>query len=292
MLAGVAAPISLLESCATQGNYHLALSHLILDNEEYREFYQQQSWQGVLVGVDNGVVEQGKSLPVSMVAIAAGMVDAKEFILPDVLGDGQASYEATVKGLDAYQHLMIVSPNFKLIAVPHGSNVADWMMCYLRLLQVPEVNIIGVSMFDSDLFQGGRVGLLDSLEDMGFIDPNRQYHMLGCWRDLREAYGLSTRCQCHEYSQGWYVQPRTYVRSMDTGLPVRWGIQGTYSPRLTEPVPPPVAGHRHADFLTPVQMNPVIQWNIDQYKDFCVGRIGHTLREDEQDVIQLTTEEE
>jgi len=281
MLCGIASPVALLESCAAQGNYHLALSHLILESPEYCEFYRQQSELGVLVSVDNGLVEQGKSLPVEEVVRATGMVWCNEFVLPDVLGDGHESYQATIKGLDEYQHLMLVSSDHQFIGVPHGSNVADWMECYLKLLQVREIRTIGISMFDTELFHGGRVGLLDYLDDMHLIDPNRAYHVLGCWRDLREAYGLSTRCQCHEYSQGWYVQPRTYVRSMDTGLPVRWGIQGTYSPPLVSPVPPPTAGHRHADFLTPVKMNPVIQWNIDLYKAFCVGEIGPTSIADE-----------
>lgn len=178
MLCGIASPISLLNQCAAQGNYHLALSHLIISSPEYCEFYRRQSELGVLVSVDNGLVEQGKSIAIEDVVKATMMVESNEFVLPDVLGDGKESYQATIQGLDEYQHLMLVSSDHQFIGVPHGSSVADWMECYLKLLQVREIRTIGISMFDSELFLGGRVGLLDYLEDMHLIDPGRAYHML------------------------------------------------------------------------------------------------------------------
>lgn len=270
MLAGIAAPVSLLKECAGQGTYHLALSHMILTSDEYRAFYRAEVEEGVMVGVDNGIVECGQSLPLQRVIDAAGMIDATEFVLPDVLGDGEASWSATIIGLQLYEE-MGRPGDFGLMAVPHGRDMRDWMACYLRILDLEAVRVIGISMFDHDLHPGGRVGLLDALEDLKLIDVTRSYHMLGCWRDLREAYGLATRCRSHEYSQGWYVETRDYVRSMDTGLPVRWGLQDLRCPALRCPQKPPVAEHRKDDFHAPATMNGAIQHNIDLYKRCCEG---------------------
>ena len=85
-----------------------------------------------------------------------------------------------------------------------------------------------------------------------------QYHMLGCWRDMREV---------REFSRF------PWIRSMDTGIPVRLGLQGYRHPRLHELVDPKPEKftHRHADFTTVVQMTQTIQYNIDLYKCWAQG---------------------
>lgn len=269
MLGGIAAPISLLGTYAAQGNYHLALAPLILKSKVYRDFYLAESERGVLIGVDNGVVEQGESLSLESVIEAARAVNARELVLSDMLGDGVASYEATREGLVHYNELGRPG-GFELMAVPHGSSTREWFECYLAILRLP-VDVVGISMFDSDLFEGGRVELLGMLEDLELINFSMAYHMLGCWADLREAYGLATRCRSHAYSYSWYVEPRSYVRSMDTGLPVRWGLQGLRSPTLQDPTAPPKAAHRRTDFFAPVEPSADIQWNVDLYKALCAG---------------------
>lgn len=273
MLCGIASPVSLLRECAARGTYHLALSHLILESEEYRDFYREESERGIIVGVDNGLVEQGESLPLSSVLEAAKAVEAKEIVLPDVLGDADASLGATLDGLVEYQSRDEALP-YRLMAVPHGDTAADWLTSYVELLQIQEISVIGISMFDSDLFPGGRVGLLDSLEDWGLIDPTKRYHMLGCWKDIREAYGLAFRSISHAHSYGWYPAPRKYVRSMDTGLPVRWGLQGLVCPKLTSPKRPPEATHRHDDFNAPVEMNDSVRMNVRLYQSCCAGLVS------------------
>ena len=259
MLAGIAAPISLLDQAATQGHYHLALTHLIESNERYCEFYKCMTARGDKVEVDNSVVEAGESLSIEHILQAAQRIGATGLVLPDRIGDGYGTVALVQEALD---WLEMYSPysieRLELMAVPHGQTPYEWFESYFQLAAMPQVNTIGISMFDSDLFPGGRANLCALLHDMGLINGKCQYHMLGCWRDMREVY---------EFSRF------PWVRSMDTGIPVRLGLQGYKHPRLHQLVDPSAElfRHRHADFTTSVDMNLAIQYNIDLYLCWAQG---------------------
>ena len=271
MLDGIAAPISLLDLCAAQGHYHLALSHLILSSEKYRAFYLKMSQRGDLVGVDNSIVELGHAASVPKVVQAAELVGAHEFVLPDELHDGARTYELVQQGLDKLDGMGWMG-KIKTIAVPHGKTATEWFRTYLALIDTDGVDVIGISMFDHELFQGGRPSLVKALNDLRLVSPTHQYHMLGCWEDIREPYLLS------KYP---------WVRSMDTGMPVRLGIKGLLNPGVSYDdggfggddwnQPMPTYEHRKEDFFAPHKMTVAIQWNIDLYLRGC-GQLMDTKR--------------
>jgi len=124
-------------------------------------------------------------------------------------------------------------------------------------------------MFDHELWRGGRAELLDCLEDMDLVATSMEYHILGCHSDVREVYTLSTKITGHAYSCGLYPEPRTWVRSVDSGLPVRLGLAGIRAPWFDEEVPAPPAEHRHFDFLANYEPTKTVQVNIDLYKAAC-----------------------
>ena len=268
MLAGIACPISLLEECAAQGHYHMALSHLILKSEVYRSFYLRMSQRGDFVSVDNGVVEKGKALPLVSVLEAAHMVRAQEVVLPDVLYDGPKTLYVVS---EAWEYLTMHGciQDFRWLAVPHGRTFREWLECYLQLLMIDAVDTIGVSMFDHDLLPGGRPQILSVLEELQLVDSTKDYHMLGCWKDLRETWFLAHRYRVPTTPYGESPGKRTWIRSMDTGVPVRVGLMnGQYYP-LDEPQMPLPVTHRGDDFFAAVVMNDAIQHNIDLYKTWC-----------------------
>ena len=252
MQAGIAAPVSLLWSCASQGHYHMALSNLILKSEAYRAFYKAMSDRGDFVSVDNGVVEEGKPLEFSEVLRAAHMVHAKEVVLPDLIGDGCDSLEETLRGLEWLRAEGCIN-DFVWLGVPHGTTATEWFYTYCRLLACLEISTIGLSMFDAPAFPKGRPQLVDTLEKLGMVDSERDYHILGCVSDIREAANLN----------------RPWVRSMDTGVPVRLGIKGVWHPRLCAAALAPIVSHRDFDFFGDYLMKEAIQHNIDVYKEAC-----------------------
>ena len=268
MLAGIACPISLLEECAAQGHYHMALSHLILESEEYRVFYLRMSERGDFVSVDNGVVEEGEALPLQKVLEAAHMVRAKEVVLPDILYDSPGTYRATADALDYLREHGCLG-DFKWMAVPHGKTFKEWLDCYLSLLRKERITTIGISMFDHDLLPGGRPQILAVLEDLMLIDPMKEYHMLGCWKDLREVWFLAHTTVEGPRGYGCCQVSRPWIRSIDTGIPVRLGLVGYRHPYLVDPGALPTFEHRKEAFFAEHKMNDDIQYNIDLYKRWC-----------------------
>ena len=268
MLAGIACPISLLEACAAQGHYHMALSHLILESEEYRDFYRRMSKRGDFVSVDNGVVEEGEALPLQKVLEAAHMVRAQEVVLPDILYDSPGTYRVTADALDYLREHGCLG-DFKWMAVPHGKTFREWLDCYLSLLRKEGITTIGISMFDHDLLPDGRPQLLDALETLDLVDPSKDYHCLGCWNDLREMWFLAHLCAESPTFYGPRPIRRTWIRSADTGIPVRLGLVGYQHPTLDDSAPPIPFTHRREDFFAKHEMNDSIQYNIDLYKTWC-----------------------
>jgi len=229
------------------------------------------SRRGDHVGVDNGVVETGSSLPFVEVLEAARAVEATEVVLPDVLGNGIVSYEATERAYDYLLQYPDVANEFAWMAVPHGRTAKEWLQNYLKLCELPLVTCIGISMFDHELWRGGRAELLDCLEDMDLVSSSMEYHILGCYSDVREVYALATKMTGHAYSCGLYPELRPWIRSMDTGLPVRLGLRGYKCPWFDDEIPAPLAEHQVFGFLADYEPNEAVQANIDLYKAACEG---------------------
>jgi len=247
----------------------MALSHLILESEEYRDFYLRMSERGDFVSVDNGIVEQGEALPIKDVLEAAHAIRAKEVVLPDVLYDSHGTLIKTVLALDYLRSHHCID-DLQWMGVPHGRTFKEWLACYLTMLDLPDIKTIGISMFDHDLLPRGRPQILDVLEQLNLIDATKEYHMLGCWRDLREVWHLAHRCTAKASHYGPRPVLRLWVRSMDTGVPVRLGLRRLRGRRLTGSYKRLVRiTHRQDDFFAEHKMNDDIQHNIDLYKAWC-----------------------
>lgn len=251
MRAGIAAPISLLEECAARGHYHVALAHLVLKSETYRDFYLRMSKRGDYVIVDNGVVETGEAMSVDEVVEAAEAVDAAEIILPDVIGEGARTAMEVSKAL---RHLN-GSNRFGLMAVCQGKTVVDFLATYIFFSGLNQLRCLGLTMFlDMTLgHAGGRVALMKGLLDQWNIRSKiHDHHLLGCWSDLREFRLLRL----------------SWIRSMDTGVPVRLGLKGIKHPDLGAQAAPSF-GHRDFDFEADFEMNPAVDYNISLCMRLC-----------------------
>jgi hypothetical protein len=199
-------------------SFHLVLAHELIDNYSLRQVYRQAADRGDFIIVDNGVAE-GKDVPFIDVARIAFEINAAEIVMPDVIGNWEASVEATLNP----ENLALVPPSMRVFA-PHGETRQEVELCLQALL-------IGRNKYCSTIaltkglerVPGGRAWVLWKLDSLGMLD-NHQIHLLGAHLDpARDLKRLK-----HIYS---------YIRSIDTVAPFSYAQQGIRmddAHRLTE----------------------------------------------------------
>ena len=82
------APTSLIPKYGNQGNFHLALAHLLGPIDEAPNEYEQAIINsGLPIVLDNGLFENGASIPVRELMEKAVHLNAEYVFAPDVLVD-------------------------------------------------------------------------------------------------------------------------------------------------------------------------------------------------------------
>lgn len=200
--------------------HHLLLAHLLLV-PGYVEFYRERAERGDYIILDNGAKEMGTGLSMKSVLAGAKLVGAKEVVLTDVRFKSRETTEAAETELD-----WMMSPNGrrayeeaghpKLMIVPQGKTVSQWLDCLKFLTQIvndcmavvpdmPEPSVAYAYHYDH-FFRGG----LDRLLSMG--RPAEDIHFLGWTRNLGNLLNLTLKYP--------------YVRSVDSGRPFSYAKAG------------------------------------------------------------------
>lgn len=265
MRAAIITPIPLLEKYAVRSNFHLVLAHLVLSSREYTEFYRWRSREGDYLLLDNGVAETGVPRPIEEIVHAAKLVEADEIILPDALFDmdrtllnaGEAVMWLDCRGITAY----------RVMAVPQGRTLPDWLRCYQELLSLGSVESIGVSKFVADIVParegrpGGREAVVDVLDLLGLVDPNREYHLLGVRSDPLEVLRCSQRYR--------------WLRSVDSCIAVMSGQQGLRFPDPLRGAEPYKRPESEFDFHSDSDPYPdITDENVRLYLGWAQGGVG------------------
>jgi len=135
-------PTSLLESYGVLGDkYHLCLSHEVLTNVGYAEFYQRRRREGDFVILDNSAHEQLEGQSLDQLVRAAKYVGPSEIVLPDRLFFGDDTIE---RSTEAFERLREEFPTTRLMGVPQGRTVKEWLVCLDAFLDLG-VDTIGIS---------------------------------------------------------------------------------------------------------------------------------------------------
>lgn len=206
----VIAPVGILNRFAVGRPFHLALAHQILTDQDYSNFYREESKRGSYVIVDNSLFENGHvSLTLSEVMGAAIRVQAQEVVLPDVFKDGPATYESTKKSLQAARNLY--HGQFRYAAVAQGSTPIEFLECFTRLLSMDHIYCVQVPKVMDTIWPGGRAALMHYLNHYyPMTSVGKPVHLLGIWTDPIELV------VCHNIP---------WIRSVDTALPVQAAMQ-------------------------------------------------------------------
>lgn len=210
MKFAVICPIPMLHKYAVVSDYHMALTHLVLQSTDYANFYKERRERGDYVILDNSLIELGEAAEIETVLKAAEIIKPNEVILPDCFRDGKRTLEMID---DAFHWYGKEFAKYKCMAVPQGKCYIEWLTCHDILVQYPEIHTIGIPKVTSsfpDLISG-RYDLCCKLNN-GKYEPTKEYHLLGVWNNpYPEISGISAY---------------KWVRGVDTVLPVLMGTMG------------------------------------------------------------------
>lgn len=161
------------------GDYHLLLAHdVVAHPTEYHRLYSDVSR---FVIMDNSVIELGHPVDLEFMRTAIGVTHANVFALPDELLDKDATIASTMKALDEWGSLITMETS--AMAVPQGSNWAEWLECLEAFAKVDDIAWIGIPRNVQNKLNVSRV---DAVEAVQQIAPDVQIHLLGFSKDMQD----------------------------------------------------------------------------------------------------------
>ncbi len=232
-------------SLVRENDYHLCLAHLINKDKTYTAFYKQQAADKFVI-MDNGAAE-GKQPSIEELLDKAWTIGPQEIVLPDVVYDTRESLDRSYKMLSKISSIW-PSPSkrpFKLMAVPQGNTIDEWVSC-LKVMVTWPINTIGVTKFltpkcgpDARL-----LALRESEQYWRFLD----IHLLGCWSTPLEIARIR----------------RVFnVRGTDSSIALVYAAHGM---RLDPSTPRPEG---EIDFSYMVPDVDLLRYNIFKWRELC-----------------------
>lgn len=184
-------PLNLLNQYASISDYQMALTHLVERQPGYAAFYKERARRGDYVILDNSVIELGKSLHVDRLAHAADAIGAKEIILPDVLDDSPGTF---VRSRESAEFIRAkYGDKYKLMVVPQGKDLREFLRCYEVMAACDWVDVIGIPKRTGRFFESplGRRDLISHMVMNKYIDQSKPHHLLGIYSNPLEIYYLN-----------------------------------------------------------------------------------------------------
>lgn len=210
MKAATIVPVEYLDLIRDE-DYHMCLAHLIEKDAEYTKFYAEIGRaEGKYLIMDNGVIE-GNPRPIEEIVRKAILVGADEIVLPDVFRDMNATLELSYEAL---QYVKMDFPNLKVMAVPQGNSLNEWLDCAMAMIDW-DIDCIGVPKVLVHL--GGRDGRLEVLERLGNRLRGLEIHLLGCWQTPLEVLLID------KYVKEGLIRP---VRGVDSAIAYVYAREG------------------------------------------------------------------
>lgn len=175
-------PTKLLPKYAVKSKYHLVLAHIYEQDAAYREFYKKRVRAGDFVILDNSAYELKAAVEVTRLIHCIEDLHPTAVFLPDVRFDKDATIRRAEEA-----HEWLRGYDCKLFAVPQGKDRASVLSCYTTLWQYPWIDGFGIYEEIGEVTGlGTRADFLQFMEDNGYVDGDKYYHMLGMEEDLTQ----------------------------------------------------------------------------------------------------------
>ena len=159
---------------------HMFLTHMVEKYPAYTEAARNAPGYKIL---DNSLIELGGAVDLERVLAAAEKIGADEIILPDVFQKGPETAEAVRA---AIKYMQDKWPNrdwpYKLMAVAQGRDEEEWYECYQELLEMPDVDVIGIPKVLAKMHPEGRPHFVNELCNL----RAKPHHLLGMWYSMSE----------------------------------------------------------------------------------------------------------
>lgn len=215
----------MLQEYALLGDpYHLVLTHLVHDSQEYADFYRSLSRLGHYTILDNSAHEFGFSASLDSILRAAHLIEPSEIVLPDRLFFGDDTLRDSSQALERFRKEF---PDAKLMGAPQGRILWEFMACYEGLIDLG-VDTIGLPK----IYEVWTDGLLGLARRFG---KTIDIHLLGWGRDSIQLCDLS-----------FYGGPN--IRGIDSAKPLVYAAAGIKLNPIPFQKQPPYPG-RPANFF-------------------------------------------
>jgi hypothetical protein len=119
-------------------DYFMVLPHTLESNIKYFEFFKEQGKRGKYLILDNGAAEGFKYSMPHLLELA-DKINVSEIVLPDVIKDKNATLEVAWEGF-----LASVCWTGKLMLVPQGKDLTEWIQCYDKMSLWYPIDTIGI----------------------------------------------------------------------------------------------------------------------------------------------------
>jgi len=179
MKAALVSPTEYLAEVQPFSQYHLILTHKVMYDRRYQDFYAKRSKAGDYIILDNGAVEKkGNSVPMRDIVTAAILTKPTIVVLPDFLFDGERTLDELENALKspAMKFLRRVHPDVKIAAVAQGLDQEEWVESFHILNGLDGLDLIGIPKVTGQTF-GERWRALDRVAKYA----KKPCHLLGFW---------------------------------------------------------------------------------------------------------------
>lgn len=220
MKVALISPTKFLDVVQPFSDFHLALTHKVIFDHRYQEFYRECSERGDYIVLDNSAAEnKGRSVPLKDVVLAAVLIKPKVIVFPDYLFDSDRTLDELENAFKSPQirFLRRVLPNIKFCAVVQGVDQADWLECFNILNDVNNgIDFLGIPKVTGQKF-GSRVNALEHIKKR----IKKPCHLFGVWwRSTLDDIAKEARYD--------------FVVGIDTPKPVRLAVYGLPLSRWAE----------------------------------------------------------
>lgn len=231
---------------ALHDEYHMALAHLLHAEgmEEYSQFFHAIGQdEGKFVMMDTGLIE-GDARPIEELVEKARFFNVDEMVLLDVYENMD---ETLRESHDAMEIVMRELPNVRMMAVPQGIDLEEWIECAKEMLTWP-IHTIGIpKVLCRDNGSNARLAALEAIQP--FLG-DKEVHLLGCWESPIELKLIEN------YVRQGKIKP---VRGVDSAIAYVYARDGI---RITDDARPEGA----IDFEAGSADEATLRYNIDVWK--------------------------
>lgn len=223
-------PTSLISEYGSQGDFHLALAHLLPGlNEEPNDYERALVESGLPIYLDNGLFENKVSVPIRDLIHKALRLKAKYVFAPDVLYDRKAT-EANIdeawETLEELKEDYPESEHTELAAVVQASNPDDFRASYMTFAADARIQLIGLSILSVPYSYKDLIGTdditktrIECLKQLIELPRHKKSHLLGLGSSYADVAFANNHCSwvdSHDSSsaiwnaiQGKKIDPHT-----------------------------------------------------------------------------------